>query len=160
MNTLKILDAGDVVRYHSAPILHKQDLASHLWEATVFLFKIYPEASKELILYCLTHDCAEIHTSDIASPVKKQYPEIKKRMDELEEVYTQEVLKLHHPDFSEKELAMVKAADILSGIYFTRKRISQGDLGAQGVYDNWLIYYGRLPYLNFETVALYEELTQ
>lgn len=159
MNLFKVLDSGDVVRYHCAPILHKQDLSSHLWESTIILKHIFPEASADLLWYVMTHDCSELYTSDIAAPVKVAYPEIKTIMDELEEKVNIEMLGLEHADLSWLEKLAAKHADILSGIYFTRKRIRQGDLGAQEVYDNWVTYYTRQPYLNFLSIELFEDIT-
>lgn len=148
MDIKTVLDSGHVVRYHCAPIDQKQSNSSHQWEVAVILTQIYPQVSAQLLTFALTHDVAEMVTGDMPSPIKKEVPELKAILDELEEDYRQDLGLQSEEHFSEEELLAVKYADILSGIYFTTHRVNCGDKGAVPIRDNWLKYYGSLPHLN------------
>ena len=158
MNLTKVLHSGSVVRYHSTLIRDKQNNAEHSWEVAIILMKIYPEASKELLFYALTHDCGEFYTGDIAAPIKVEFPEIKTVLDKAEAEYVSEVLCINHPPFTATEKLAVKYADVLSGIYFTTSRMQSGDTRAAKIRDVWLQYLGRLDYLNAYTEAAKKEL--
>ena len=148
MRIKTILNSGDVVRYHCAPVKDKQLLSSHHWETAVILEYIYPECSKALLFYALTHDVAELFTGDLPATVKVDSPVVKGSLDSLEQMYETQRLGLHHPEFSGFEKLAVKWADVISGIYFTRKRVMQGDRPAVPVLANWMEYSINLPHLN------------
>lgn len=158
MDIKQVLDSGHVQRYHCATIDQKQANSSHQWEVAVILTQIYPAASAELLLFALTHDVAEAVTGDMPSPIKKEVPELKRLMDELEEDYRSELGLQAEGHFSEEELLAVKYADILSGIYFTTHRINCGDRGAVPIRDNWMKYYGSLPHLNTRPDTILEKI--
>jgi 5'-deoxynucleotidase YfbR-like HD superfamily hydrolase len=126
----------------------KQQIDSHSWEVAVILLKIYPECSKELLAHALTHDSGEIHTSDIAAPVKRMKPELKVMLDELEEIYMTEELGLDLHHFSEEERLALKYADYISGVYYTTTRSNAGDIEALKIRDKFLEYLDSLAYLN------------
>ena len=148
MNLSKILNSGSVVRYHCTLIDHKQNVAEHSWETAVILKRIYPSCSVELMLYALTHDCGELMTGDIAAPVKKENPLVKEIFDKMEKDYVENTLDLHHPVFNHSEMLAIKHADVLSGLYFTTRRIKCGDQNAVPIRDKWLKYFNELPHLN------------
>ena len=148
MRIKNILDSGDVVRSHCAPVKDKQLLSSHHWETAVILEHIYPECSKALLFYALTHDTAELFTGDLPATIKMDSPVIKHSLDSLEHMYESQRLGIHRPTFSDVEMLAVKWADVISGIYFTRKRIEQGDRLASPVLSNWMDYANNLPHLN------------
>lgn len=158
MNVKKVLDSGAVMRYHATMIDKKQDNAQHSWEVAVVLLHIYPEASAALILHALTHDAAEQYTSDIAAPVKRDNPKIKTMLDELETEYALNVLQLPKVKITKEEKLALKYADIISGIYFTTKRVNAGDTEAIRIRDRWMMYLGGMEFLNDTVTATIEEL--
>lgn len=158
MNIKEVLDAGQVARYHSTLIQHKQSNAEHQYETTVILAHIYPEGSKELMLYALTHDSSEIFTGDMPAPMKKEEPKLKQLLDQIEDKYRREALEIPFAAFTKEEYLAVKYADILSGIYFTTMRVNQGDTYARPIRDKWIRYFGTLPYLNETTMQTLEAL--
>ena len=57
--------AGKVTRFHTNTTLQGQTLADHQWGTAVLMQYLFPEASKELILACLTHDVGEYRAGDL-----------------------------------------------------------------------------------------------
>lgn len=149
MNIDKVLQSGDVQRYHATTVHNKQLLSSHHWEVAVIMLKIYPECSKQLLVEALTHDCSEAFTGDTPSTAKKACPELKVLLDGLEKQYAENVLKLPQNEFSAQEKAVLKLCDILSGIAYTTKQVNLGDQGAFKVRATFLSYYEsiRIPQL-------------
>ena len=158
MKIRQVLDAGAVVRYHATLIEVKQDNSQHQWEVSVILAHIFPEAKADLLLYALTHDAGEIATGDTPAQVKRAHPTIKEKFDEMEHNHRQDELGLEPPNFSDREMLALKYADILSGIYYTSKRVRCGDQHAQTIRDKWLEYAGSLPYLNDVAQQAIEDL--
>lgn len=76
--------AGEVSRYHTWPHIRQQSIAEHSWQVMRVLLAIYPMASRGLLIHCMNHDAGEIGTGDIPYPIKKENPELKKIMDNLE----------------------------------------------------------------------------
>jgi len=110
MDIKKVLESGRVSRYHATLIDKKQTVDIHSWEVAVVLRHIYPNCSRDLLFYALTHDSAEIYTSDIAAPVKKRNPELKEVFDRMEDEYILETLKIVHPEFSTEETSSLEEA--------------------------------------------------
>lgn len=158
MNIKAVLEAGQVMRYHSTLIREKQSNSEHQYEVAVILSHIYPEGSKELMLYALTHDSSEIFTGDMPAPIKREEPKLKQVLDQIESTYRREILELPFVAFTKEEYLAVKYADILSGIYFTSMRMAQGDTYARPIRDKWVRYFGSLPYLNETTLQTLEAL--
>jgi 5'-deoxynucleotidase YfbR-like HD superfamily hydrolase len=57
--------AGKVTRFHTNTTLQGQTLADHQWGTAVLMQYLFPNASKELILACLTHDVGEYRAGDL-----------------------------------------------------------------------------------------------
>lgn len=148
MDIIKILQSGSVMRYHNTMIDRKQTLDQHSWEVAIILDYIYPEASKELLIYALVHDAPELYSGDVPAPAKRDVPGLKDLMDMVEKNYAKNALKLAENGFSEKDLLAVKYADILSGIWFTFNRMKAGDTKAEPIYETFIVYMLDLPLLN------------
>lgn len=148
MNIKKVLQSGSVMRYHNTRVDVKQTLDQHSWEVAIILQEIYPECSKELLVYALVHDAAEMYAGDAPAPAKRSVRGLKALLDKVEKTYARDVLGLPEPDFSAKDMLAVKYADILSGIWFTTKRMNTGDKEAGLIRNTFLEYYMGLDELN------------
>lgn len=148
MNLKKVLQSGSVMRYHNSQIDKKQTLDQHSWEVAVILQEIYPECSKELLVYSLVHDAAEMYAGDAPAPAKRSVRGLKALLDKVEKTYARDVLELPEPGFSDEEMLAVKYADVLSGIWFTTKRVNAGDTEAVHVRNTYLGYFCKLEHLN------------
>ena len=127
MNLLKVLDTGRVERYHCAPVRDKQCLDAHHWEVAIILEYIYPQCTKQLLLYALTHDCGEAYAGDMSGLVKLQYPALKKMLDKIEHSFVTVDLELNHINFTDTMRLAVKWADGFSGLYYVNRQLKAGD---------------------------------
>lgn len=76
--------AGCVLRYHTWPHVRSQSNAEHSWQVARLLLAIWPDAPRNVIVYCLTHDVGEVGTGDAPFPIKRDNPDLKKIMDRIE----------------------------------------------------------------------------
>jgi len=147
-STLKItevLQAGQVTRYHAAPIDRKQTIAEHTFGVLAIIYELEPHPSPNLIKAAVFHDVAEIATGDIPAPVKKANLHIKKVFDELEDVALKD-MGVTMPDLTDHEQWLLKVADCLEGMHYCDMRIRAGDLGAIEVRDRYITYLNKLGY--------------
>lgn len=158
MNTLGLLKAGQVVRYHNVPV-RKQELSAHSWQVALILLDIYPQARKELIVYAMVHDCGEVYTGDIPAPYKKNNPKVAELIRIDEKTYLRDQLKVPVALFDEEERQALKIADILSGLYHTAHEIAGGNYNAIPIYDKLCVYFGQQRYFNQRSIDLKEEIT-
>ena len=87
MDIKLVLQSGSISRFHNTLVDKKQTVDQHSWEVAVILNEIYPDCSKELLVYALLHDCNEQATGDVPSPTKRAYPKLKMLLDKIEKEY-------------------------------------------------------------------------
>lgn len=158
MNIKEVLHSGRVTRYHATLIDQKQKVSEHSWEVAIILINIYPKTSMGLMIHALTHDSAEIYTSDVAAPAKWASPQLKLILDGMEEEYVEKTLQIPKYVMTLEEKNALKWADVLSGVYFTTSRVKAGDQEALVIRDRWITYAGSLPYLNDKAIQTLREL--
>lgn len=109
--------AGEVSRYHTWPHLRQQSVAEHSWQVMRIVLTIYPMAPRDLLIHCMAHDVGEIGTGDIPYPIKKENPDLKEIMDELEaETLSAMTLKWNFPSgaaLSPEEKLIFKLAEFI-----------------------------------------------
>jgi len=97
--------AGQVTRYHTWPRIHQQSIAEHSWQLARIYASVVDKIDPNFILHILFHDIGEFYVGDIPYPVKRDIPELKELIDELEND-SQEFQLAHwntiHPDALEQ----------------------------------------------------------
>ena len=135
---ISILLAGTLQRYHTCPIDVKQALDSHSWEVAMFVLKLAPDCSKNLLIAALSHDLGESVTGDVPSPCKRRSASLKKILDTMEKSFL-EFVELG-PMLTAHEAIVLKEADNLSGIWHCRKCELRGDSFATEIKDKFISY--------------------
>jgi len=76
--------AGNVVRYHTWPVLIQQTNAHHTWNVLRIMVEIWPQTPQDILLHTIFHDGGELGPGDIPFPYKSQNPVLKKAVHDLE----------------------------------------------------------------------------
>jgi len=152
-NLIEILNAGDVLRYHAAGFRNQQTLAQHQWEVATILPHIYENCSLELLKWALIHDVGEAFTGDIPAPVKKRVPELKVILDKLEKEHLESLGVIVYNVSAEEKLAL-KWADYLSGMYWCRKCLRQGDRAAFAPFTRFAKYLSNIEVVSTQACRL------
>ena len=152
-NLEAILRSGQVARYHAQPEIPAQSMAEHQWGVAILVIKMYSNPSKNLLMAAVTHDCAEAVTGDIPSPVKREHPEMKAVLDDVENRVNKE-WGINY-DLNEIDKRRLKICDILEGLYYSAQSVRRNH-EAHHVVVSWLDYL--MAYnINKEQIAFINE---
>lgn len=78
--------AGRVTRYHTWPLLHRQDISQHSWQVWRIMRAIWgPQIPWDVTEQVLMHDVGELRTGDAPYPIKRDNLDLKAIMDRLED---------------------------------------------------------------------------
>jgi len=135
MDIKKLLQAGEVVRYHNHSGIDKQTLAQHQWGVAMIVHHLEPHSGVALLMTALTHDLAEYHTGDLPAPVKWSNPQIKEMLDKMEDDWLAErgVKFLLSP----KENFILSLADKFEGMWFCVQQMKNGHQAARRPFRLW-----------------------
>lgn len=140
IDTLDMLESGRVKRFHTQFTVGQQDVAQHVYQVLWFVYALAGERpSHALMLHALAHDGGEVETGDMPGHTKLALG-LTKEMDALEDKFLQN-LGVHLPPLTEQDAALLKLADVLSGLHFSWKEVKRrGNLEMQECYVNYLRY--------------------
>jgi hypothetical protein len=111
-----ILRGGTVERFHTRPLIHKQNNAEHQYGVASIAALLDPEIPKETLLHFLWHDIHEGQTGDIPYYSKLRWPDLKKTLNQAEEELNKhyEVLpKMLYPGVDKITLKIAEYFDVL-----------------------------------------------
>ncbi|UYD72108.1 hypothetical protein [Vibrio phage vB_VpaM_VPs20] len=155
-----ILDSGYVQRFHAQPHMPKQDLAQHQWRVAMLLHHFYTHVPPEAVYYALTHDCAELATGDIPSPVKRASESIRDAVSAVEDDFNAEHRTgdmnaiASHP-VSSLWRSRVKLCDMIEGLRFCAECVMTGNQFAKDVGKKWLEYLDSYPAPQTEEMVMF-----
>ncbi len=130
--------AGAVRRYHTWPTIQTQTVAEASWNVTRILLQIWPGATPEAMAHALLNDCGEIRTGDLPFPIKRDNPELKEIISELETASFKEqgIRELAEPhNMAVLWQHRVKVCDMIEMWEFGLDEMSLGNLYAQPIVD-------------------------
>jgi 5'-deoxynucleotidase YfbR-like HD superfamily hydrolase len=130
-----IRNAGDVIRYHTRKVIHRQDVANHTWNVMRIYIETFGLPRAEVLAYILYHDVPEIITGDVPFQIKRLLPELKIEL-RIAEFYAIGKLKYQEYDISTTEKYRVKIADLLEMKEFAEEEIAMGNSTAQDIIEN------------------------
>ncbi len=77
--------AGRIRRLHIRPMNgDEQNVAAHTWGVAMILLDLFPDVSREALVFTLRHDVPEVVTGDIPANVKWDNPEIDRALQRRE----------------------------------------------------------------------------
>lgn len=106
-----ILNGGKVRRYHSQGALQAQLVQEHTWRLLAILLHLWPDASRELVVYSIYHDVEEGLVGDMTAPVKR-HSVVAEAFKALEKDALT-AMQLNPPAITKTEYHRLKCADYL-----------------------------------------------
>lgn len=139
---LNRLQGGVVQRYHTAPSVGGgQNVAAHTWRAMVILHTLWPDTSKEALLYMLYHDVAESQLGDLPATTKWKFDDLHNHYMDAEYEVEKD---LEVSDFTcQSDVVVtrrVKMADLLELVLHAKQQFDNGNREAWEVYRNGVNY--------------------
>lgn len=142
LRTQAIYDAGSVQRCHTLRTIQKDTVGSHSYRVAYLCLelaegRIPTHRMLELIKAALLHDAAEAYTGDICAPAKKV---LVGNLENVEKEYLKSV-GIVVPYLTPVEEWILKAADTLDLLMFSREEMRMGNSGIRPVFskcEEWL----------------------
>ena len=135
MNIDKILESGDVERFHMCTGMTKQCNSEHQWGVALLVQHFDKNCRKEVILAALTHDVAELVTGDIPATTKWANPELRVTLETMEHKVEEEWGIRYNLTPVEKHL--LKTCDMFEGMLYCIKRVKMGEVKAHNPFQLW-----------------------
>ena len=117
---IKVIDAGQVTRWHSFPHLNRrcQTLADHQWGVVTILYSLLGRGnlSHNIIMYAMFHDVGERIVGDLPSPLKESDSNFASLHEEKENEAISLILDSSLPELTPLEAKYIEFADKLEAL--------------------------------------------
>lgn len=104
--------AGQVMRYHTWPMIQRQTVADHSWNVMRVYVTLFGTPEANVWYYIWAHDLTELWTGDIPYPAKARHHLLRQGVESVEEV-ARPMLGIEKGTLSETEAIRVKICDLL-----------------------------------------------
>jgi hypothetical protein len=163
MNREKLLAtarlAGEVLRYHTAPMHHRQTVGEHTWQCMRIYWQIWGQLPSELTTYFIWHDAGELACGDLPFPVKSINPIIKLEMDTLEEAAVERMGGINY-SLPLLLKTRAKACDLIDMHECGLAEVAMGNKFAQPIVDDTLRALERLKLSDEDGMAIFKYLAK
>jgi hypothetical protein len=165
MNREKLLAtarlAGEVVRYHTWPMHHRQTVGEHTWQVMRIYWQIWGQLPPELTTYFIWHDAGELACGDLPFPVKANNFELKEAMDKLEDQAVEKMAGGKPNNTLSADMKIrAKACDLIDMHECGLAEVAMGNKFAQPIVDDTLKALERLPLLDEDGMAIFKYLAR
>ena len=132
--------AGRIRRLHIRPMNgEEQNVAAHTWGVTMILLDLFPDVSRDAIIFTLRHDVPEVVTGDIPANVKWDNPGLEDALEKREREFLSAMgWKTEHtgvPSWNRENL-YIKIADRIELLFFCLEQMYMGNWLLTDVYIN------------------------
>lgn len=132
--------AGRIRRLHIRPVNgEEQNVAAHTWGLSMILLDLFPDISKDGLVFALRHDIPEVVTGDIPANVKWANPDLEKALEEREKSFLKDMgWKSEHggvPSWGRENL-YIKIADRIELLFYCLEQMYMGNWLLADVYIN------------------------
>lgn len=146
--------AGAVERFHTQPLLMRENVATHTFNLINLLLIMNPDMPCRIIRAALVHDMGEYAVGDIPAPVKKLMPEdVITKIQEMEDKAVENI----HPRLSylldKDDVLVLKIADRADGLLKCCEELSLGNKNVIPIGNRYVGYL----YTLTATKSLYPE---
>ena len=126
--------AGKVMRMHTAPQLHHENVAEHTWGLMLALLRFWPNAPALVMKQFMVHDLGEQYTGDMPGHVKWANAEAGAIIEKMETEHKDKILPVQSP--SRREGMLLEVFDRLDFCVSCIHEMRLGNL-------NSALYFGR-----------------
>lgn len=124
--------AGQVIRYHTWPVLRQQTVGEHSWQIMRIFCKLFGSPRDAVWEYIMVHDMGEIAVGDVPFPVKSKNPKLKAEFDALEDKALED-MGIKIPLIYNAERWQIKICDLLEMMEFGLEEMQLGNRFAEPI---------------------------
>jgi hypothetical protein len=151
--------AGEVIRYHTWPMHHRQTVGEHTWQVMRIYWQIWGPLPPELSSFFIWHDAGELATGDIPFPVKSMNPLLKKEMDRLENKAMEHMGGML-PALDHTLKVRAKACDVIDMYECGKVEVSMGNKFAQPIVEDTFKALEKLPLTPEDSMLIFKYLAK
>jgi hypothetical protein len=153
--------AGEVLRYHTTPMHHRQTVGEHTWQCMRIYWQIWGPLPSELTTYFIWHDAGELACGDLPFPVKANNPELKEAMDMLEDEAVEKMAGGKPNNILSAKLKIrAKACDLIDMHECGLTEVAMGNKFAQPIVDDTFAALERLKLSDDDGMAIFKYLAK
>lgn len=150
-----------IIRYNNTPHLVNESIAEHQYFVALIVYKLYDKYNFDLYIalkMALFHDIPEIFLSDTPHNTKTMFPKIAAAAKDSQKIASDMIDPSMTPlveDYEHQktiEARIVRIADILSVIQYTKQEVKLGNKYMSKIYDDTKKYLNKL----YEKIKEYE----
>lgn len=127
--------AGQVVRYHTWPMLHRQTNAEHTWQVLRVYYLMFGAPRPEVTTFILWHDAGELKSGDLPFPIKATNPVLKQEISRIEADAVQAMGGVNHLT-DVRERVRVKLCDLIEMMEQGLHELRLGNHYAEPIVDD------------------------
>lgn len=95
MRELGLRQAGRIQRYHTRSTIQTQTIAEHTWNVLRIWVELYGPPDPNVTVAIMFHDVGEARTGDLPHTVKRDHPELKEPLKEIERMHLRNLVEQH-----------------------------------------------------------------
>lgn len=149
-----------VRRFHTSVRLQEETVGHHSANVCAILYRLKPSVSRELILFALFHDVAEVYTGDVPAPFKWDNPDIAAGLQAGEGEYFRKhdiPAPTEHEELTREDLKLLKLADMLDLVLSSIEDRKRGNVYAGQLVDNGITYINHMN-LDEKTASVVQQM--
>lgn len=123
--------AGRIRRLHTKPENGEgQTVAAHTWGVSMILLDLFPDISREALIFTLRHDVPETKTGDIPAILKWANKDMAEILERMESEFFNKMSWENHNTLLASEVLSITLADRIELLFYCEEQMYMG---------NWLL---------------------
>ena len=129
--------AGRITRLHTKPENGQgQTVAAHTWGVAMILIDLFPDISRDALIFALRHDVPETKTGDIPAILKWANDDMAEILEEMENEFMEKMGWENESSLSMSECLAFQLADRIELLFYCTEALYMGNLLLSDVYIN------------------------
>src|ERR1035437_6690186 len=126
--------AGQILRYHTWPVLRSQSTGEHTWQCLRIYYELFGPLPPKTSTYLIWHDAGELVLGDLPFPVKANNGGLKRQCDRIEQNAVK-AMGGSLPKLATNEKIRVKVVDLIEMLQYGLVEVFTGNRLAQPIVD-------------------------
>ena len=129
--------AGRITRLHTKPENGQgQTVAAHTWGVAMILVDLFPDISRDALIFALRHDVPETKTGDIPAILKWSNDDMAEILEQIEDRFMEKMGWENESSLSLSEELAFALADRIELLFYCLEQVYMGNLLLTDVLEN------------------------
>ena len=138
---VEIRRGHNVKRFHTTERIREESVGHHSAGVCAILLRLDSNVRREVLVYALMHDVPEYYTGDVPYTAKRDSPELKEELEDMETAYVNNY-DIPDPEITVEEYQLFKLADMLDLVLSSIEDSIRGNKFSGQLVTNGLEFIG------------------